>query len=93
MTTAKSICDSIARHQANTFTLLCGYAISGVSPGGRVLFEPGRLLKERRNDKGRCAYALFSYHDGSRLEFKWSEVRGFTLTPIDPIKGGKPCAA
>ena len=42
----------------------------------RKLFSPGKLLKKRTNERGRCTYARYEWSDGSQLEFRYSESRG-----------------
>jgi hypothetical protein len=59
----------------------CGYA-SRLGYGSQaalhhVFTAPvPRVVSQRRDDSGRCTYALFAYPDGSLLIFNWSEARG-----------------
>lgn len=55
-------------------TLYGGYAMP--YKGDRILFQGGRIGKERRNANGRVTFLECSYSDGSRIEFTWSEDRG-----------------
>lgn len=67
MNIAQRVKDASQGAAATTFE--GGYAVQ--YDGSRVFFPPGKCLKERRNDKGRCTLALYEYADGSRLEFTY----------------------
>ncbi len=70
-----------AIQSASAVSLEAGYAaFAGPAapqrPGGRTLFEPGRMSHVRRNDAGRCTHAVATYRDGSSLTFAWNPTRG-----------------
>jgi hypothetical protein len=67
MSIAQRVKDASQGAAATTFE--GGYSVQ--YNGARVFFPTGKLLKERRNDKGRCTLALYEYEDGSRLEFTY----------------------
>lgn len=74
---AQKILDLFAGERFTAFTLYGGYAVRADS--SRVMFTPGKEVKERRNDKGRCTYSETEYPDGSRLVYTYSENRGYNL--------------
>jgi hypothetical protein len=77
--TAATILRSIGG--ADAVTLAGGYAVvgtvteRGVAPG-RVMFEPARIVEERRNEQGRCTLFVGRYKDGSGIRFTWNPARG-----------------
>jgi hypothetical protein len=82
-TIASSVLTTIA--QAGD-VVACTYAGGYVvrRDGSRVLFPPGRVIKERRNPEGRCTYQLLEYADGSRIETTWHPTRGATRKEVSP---------
>lgn len=60
-----------------TFSLYAGY---GFNEGNTVRFPTGVPLSERRNEQGRCIHAEYQYADDSKLVFKYSPMRGYSLT-------------
>ena len=62
---------------ATAYTLAGGYAVHAA--GSRALFQPCRVEKERRNDKGRVTFLRGSYPDGSAVEFRYHPNRGASL--------------
>jgi hypothetical protein len=60
---------------ADAYSLRSGYALHD---GGtkKLQFKPGACVEERRNDAGRVTRAGYTYPDGSRLTFTWSERNG-----------------
>lgn len=71
-TTAQKI--ALAVKNAAAVTLYGGYAVDYA--GGRVTFEAGRIVEEKRNKLGRCTRLVSLYADGSKLVFTWSENSG-----------------
>ena len=69
MSIAQRVKDASQGAAATTFE--GGYSVQ--YNGERVFFPLGKCLKVRRNDKGRCTFALYEYEDGSRLEFTYRD--------------------
>lgn len=73
-TIAGNILAVVSRNDVVAVTLAGGYSVH--QNGSRSLFDPAAIVRERRNDKGRCTYLLARYEDGSMLEFRYSSERG-----------------
>lgn len=73
-TIAQEIAARIKADPVCAVTLACGYAVH--YNGSRTLFPPARIVKERRNDSGRCTYLLARYSDDSELTFTWHPQHG-----------------
>ena len=77
-TLAQQVKQIIETECPGTFSLYAGY---GMKAGQYVRYPTGAQLSERRNDKGRCTYALYTYADGSRLAYKYSSrTERYSLT-------------
>jgi hypothetical protein len=72
MTTAKKIIALVA--DASAVTLTGGYAMYRNTP--RKLFEPARIVGERRNASGRVTFLEAHYKDASVIEFRYNAQRG-----------------
>ena len=81
MTTAQTIAATVTG--ANAVTLQCGYA-QWLFTGRREVFEPGHVVREKRNRSGRCTLMECTYADGSRIRFTWSESAGGRFTAVKP---------
>lgn len=80
MRIAQKTKDLILTQCPNTFSLYAGY---GINAGKYVRFPQGAQLSEKRNDKGRLVRAIYSYADGSRLEYRYSASReNYSLTVL-----------
>ncbi len=55
-------------------TLEHGYAVT--YDHKRILFPPGAISEEKRNEKGRCTHLISTYPDGSKLKFQYDEHKG-----------------
>lgn len=71
-TIAEDVKDKIANLCPQTFSLYAGY---GLNAGECVRFPTGALLREKRDEKGRCILAHYRYADGSELVFRYSSQR------------------
>ena len=72
MSIASNIKDIFDEQNANAaFTFVYGYCEK--YDGTRIVFEPGELIKEKRNKDNRVTFALYEYIDGSRLSYKYKE--------------------
>lgn len=76
MTIAGNIKQAIETNQPQAFSLHAGY---GMNVGGQyVRYSAGVLLREVRNDKGRCTMAVYQYADDSKLTYRYRDDR-YTL--------------
>jgi len=75
-TLAQQVKDIIDTQCPEAFSLYAGY---GMNAGEYVRFPGGVMLNEKRNEKGRCTKAVYTYADGSTLMFSWSDAHGWAL--------------
>lgn len=83
MSIAGDVLKTIQDHPVKEWSAIgydVGYAMD--LKGNRVTFPPCRVVRERRNSKGRVTYMLGDYSDGSHIVYKWSETNGPRVTAV-----------
>jgi len=76
MTIAQQVRDTITTKCPGTFSLYAGYGMEGAES---VRFPTGRMLREKRNENGRCTMAVYQYADDSKLTYRYKNDGGYTL--------------
>lgn len=76
MTIAQQVRDTITTKCPGTFSLYAGYGMEGAEP---VRFPTGHMLREKRNENGRCVMAVYQYADDSKLTYRYKSDGGYTL--------------
>ena len=79
MTLAEKVKNTILNECPMTFSLYAGY---GLKAGINIHFQTGVLLKEKRNDSGRVTIALYTYADGSKLQYRYNSNNGYKLNIV-----------
>lgn len=84
-TIADSVKETILRDCPTTFSLYSGYGVEG---GEYVYFPNGRQVREKRNDRGQCTFAIYKYEDKSTLGYKYHQATDtYLLTTRTERKG------
>lgn len=79
MTIAKRVRDTINSQCPGCFSLYAGY---GLNSGQPVRYPQGHVLREKRNNDGRCVMAVYQYADDSQLTYRYKNDGGYSLEAV-----------